>query len=544
MASPILSALTHGYGARVILNQIMRRYPEHASKIIAAEAAGYAGNQILKSLDKKSKDTSEDDYLTEHEKTQKRDIQQKRKAAMQVLGTIGTAGAIGAGAYAYSQRNKALRGEILPAIPNPPKQEFQRYLPPGQQRLALPGPRDMQNRPQQPQGPIQPAPYYPEQEQQQEPPQQPQPSQQPEPPKRDILKSVDLVRNVRAQNHVENMIDHGYGPVQGALILRAVMPKNIISILDKAEGGLERLIEDYSEHMQQESKVAQETAQTLQKQEQQQQERARQEQPLTQRPENLRPQEVPQEMPQMRSREQEQGVQPAQVARQEVMTPENQRPVVKQEMPVTRPEEIIAEKVNQPVPSKELAILPKGQVGQIESIKNGVAKVNVNGNIINEKLSNIEKEPPDLESAVRKIINSIPEDAKSTSLQSVVHVPIAGLNLMLAQFYDGKWAWYRDVSEDLYRQIAMGTFEPKTEGITGIAKYKPGVVDSRGAGFSSEISRNPKYSKETKGVMWDYASNEYALMKNIQHIIHKISKEKLDEQGNVVEPKKRKKQSK
>ena len=146
-----------------------------------------------------------------------------------------------------------------------------------------------------------------------------------------------------------------------------------------------------------------------------------------------------------------------------------------------------------------------------------------------------------MENAVRYIVDNIPENLKSTSLQSAVHIP--GMNILLTQFYDGKWAFYKDFPEDIYRNISMGTYEPKGEAKTGIGEYKPGVVDSRGAGFHQEVKMNPKYSKENKGVTWGYADNEYGLMKSIQNILHKISKEKYDEQGKLTSPKKRKKSS-
>lgn len=192
---------------------------------------------------------------------------------------------------------------------------------------------------------------------------------------------------------------------------------------------------------------------------------------------------------------------------------------------------------------KNLVITPKG-IGEIkhEGKAGTIAEIDGKQKSFNpgdvEKLS--EEKIQDVEQALRHVVDSIPENLKSTNLQSIVYVPIEGVNLMLSQFYDGKWAWYLDVPEETYRNISMGTYEPKTEGQTGIAQYKPGVADSRGAGFSKEIVQNPKYSKENKGVTWGYADSEYNLLKSLQPLLHKISKGKKDEFGNVKEPKQEK----
>lgn len=187
-----------------------------------------------------------------------------------------------------------------------------------------------------------------------------------------------------------------------------------------------------------------------------------------------------------------------------------------------------------------LAINPKGQVGQVESIKDGVAKVNVDGKITSHKLKDIQQEPPGMEDSVRSIIDSIPESDKSTSLQSVVLIPFGNENIMMTQFYDGKWAWYKGVSQEDYSIISLGNYTPKGTAKTGIAEYKAGVMDSRGSAFHNLVKIDPRFSGEFKNINWGYADNEYSLLHKIQPIIHKISKERKDEEGNIIVPKKRK----
>jgi hypothetical protein len=207
----------------------------------------------------------------------------------------------------------------------------------------------------------------------------------------------------------------------------------------------------------------------------------------------------------------------------------NPSPEEKPEIEKVEPEKII---------EKKIAMLPSGDIGEIESEKNGIAKINVNGQEKHRKLDEIKQEPPDLETAVNYMIDSIPEKEKSTAMQESIYVP--ELKLMLTKFWDGKIAWYLDVDEDLYDNIALGLYQPKTKGKTGIAEYNPGVIDSRGAGFSEQISRNPKYSKEAKGKLWGYANNKYDALNHIRQILLKKSKERYDEEGNLIVPRKRK----
>ncbi len=192
---------------------------------------------------------------------------------------------------------------------------------------------------------------------------------------------------------------------------------------------------------------------------------------------------------------------------------------------------------------------PQG-VGEIKEIRNGKAIIEVDGKKHQVDEDELESEPQDLEPAVRHILNSIPEKMKSTAFESTIHINLPseeegspGKDIMLVKFYNGKWGWYLDVPENLYSDIAMGVYDPKTSGKTGIAEYKPGVIDSRGAGFQEELVQNPKYAKDKKDKTWGYATTKYNALEMIQELVNKISKEKYDENGNLIQTKKRKKRN-
>ena len=249
-------------------------------------------------------------------------------------------------------------------------------------------------------------------------------------------------------------------------VLRQVIPKEILQVMEKAEGGLEQIVKDYSGYLkdaQQQQKMQKEQEKPQETFEQPQQQSASPQVQMQQEAQSMQQQKAPiSQTPQAR---QEQPIEPEELNTQA-------QPIAPVEQPQINKGEL---------PSKPLALMKNGKVGEIEGIKNGVATINVDGKQHKEKASSITEEPADIETAVRQLVDVHPEGMKSTALQSMVHIPSD--NMLMVQFYDGKWAWYRDVPEDVYKEIAIGTYEPKGQEITGIAEYKPGVADSRGAGF-------------------------------------------------------------
>jgi hypothetical protein len=546
MSAQIGKALFYGYTPRVILNRIARRFPNAATMIYSAQAAGYTADTILRAIsdpEKKGKKKPED-YLTEHEKIQKRGEKRKKRGALLAAGVLTAGLGAGVGLRALHMAGQAIRPtQILPAltgqiqqqaqhgptinIPNPRLPYLQGQLPaPGQRaNPQLPynptqpkqTPTQVGGKPSSPKGPTQTPNMPPAAPQVGMPPVQINPQQ-----------SVDLVKNLKEENKFKTILQGGHDPATSALILKKVLPKEKLAVLEKVEGGLEKVVEDYGMFLQSKSKQEEHQLQQQQPQEIQQSQEPH--------PNSARGQQL------ARQNKQTPLIPEVDIQEQEMIAPQfkDNQPQEERILPIKQDLSENIQISKEPEENlKKLAILPKGQVGTIESIKNGVAKLNVNGKTINEKSSNIKQEPEGIEEAFRYIVKSIPEKLKSSNLESIVHVP--GLNLMLTQFYNGKWAWYTDFPEEIYKNIALGLYEPKTEGKTGIAEYKPGVIDSRGAGFDQEVKKNPKYSKENEGITWGYASNEYSLMHSVQHHLNKISKERYDENGNLIIPKTRKK---
>lgn len=195
--------------------------------------------------------------------------------------------------------------------------------------------------------------------------------------------------------------------------------------------------------------------------------------------------------------------------------------------------------------TRKTVALPNGDIGEITNIRQGIATVNVNGKELRRKVEELDEEPEGIEEATRHLMKFIPENEKSTAIQNSIHLNLPGakegetIPILLTKFWDGKIAWYKGLDESKYKQIALGTYAPKTSGKTSIGEYKPGVIDSRGAAFHDLVRMDPMFSKENKGKTWGYADNEYDALKAMQPALKTMSREKLDEKGNIVEKRER-----
>jgi hypothetical protein len=313
MAAPILNAISRGYSARQVLTNIATRYPQYANAINTATNVGYTADVILRHLDR-NKEADEDAYLTEHEQVQKRDKEQKKAAALGLLSAAGVAGAVGAGTYGYATRNRAVRpSAILPPIQQPPT------APPGPTTVNITprGPRPLGG-PAGQRGLPAPRKGLPGPKQQGPTPNQP-PSllgQTPKPPVvKTPMENVELIRNIREDTRIANIIQGmGTGAV-AVSVLRKVIPKVKLDLLDKVEGGLEKIVQDYGQFLQAESQnTPPATRQESPLVQQQQQEMTPQTQQLAQQASQLIPQQAPEEIqPQVEPEAQEQ-IQPAPIS--------------------------------------------------------------------------------------------------------------------------------------------------------------------------------------------------------------------------------------
>ncbi len=257
----ILYALTHGYGAHKIVSQLAKKYPKHANAIHNAQALGYSADTILRhGLNKNDPDYEEtDQILTEHAKARRSHEANKREAAIQAIGLLGTAGAVTAGGYQLYNMNRAIRpNAILPPLPSQNSRGNSGLIGvPNAQggasrplQIGQPGQSPPQNRmPPQMGGPSpqSPSPQGPR-------PQggSPQPNNQPPANPQEILqqnpiveRNYNLVRNIDETSRFENMVAQGYDVATTAALLKSVLPKSKVALLDKTEGGLEGVVANF-----------------------------------------------------------------------------------------------------------------------------------------------------------------------------------------------------------------------------------------------------------------------------------------------------------
>lgn len=119
-----LSAITKGYTAKSILTNIASKSPKYGNKINDALALGYTAQSILKKIADPNGSTSNDQYYTEHEQTLKRDRDQKRRAAVGLISTIGTVGALAGGLSSILNNNPNSSSKLPELSQNPPVPSF------------------------------------------------------------------------------------------------------------------------------------------------------------------------------------------------------------------------------------------------------------------------------------------------------------------------------------------------------------------------------------------------------------------------------------
>lgn len=163
---------------------------------------------------------------------------------------------------------------------------------------------------------------------------------------------------------------------------------------------------------------------------------------------------------------------------------------------------------------KDLALTPQGDIGEIESVKNGIAKINVNGQIKHRKLSDLIKEPEEVRIAINDILQ-IPESERSSAMDLLHYTPQH--KLLHIMFPNGKIAWYEDIDENIIDSILEAKGTPKTSGKTKTGEsWSAGIPDSRFAVVSDKIIRNPKYSRDNEGKTWGYIGKQYDKFKALR----------------------------
>ena len=141
----------------------------------------------------------------------------------------------------------------------------------------------------------------------------------------------------------------------------------------------------------------------------------------------------------------------------------------------------------EPETAGNLALLPKGDLGQIESVKNGIAKVNVDGRITHRKLSDLEELPisqPDLAALYENLIQAIPEHARSSVINFAGYDSNA--NELIFRPHSGAAYVYKDIPPEFAEKLKNAMFKAKTTGENFYGSWSAGE-GSRFAGLAALI---------------------------------------------------------
>src|SRR6202789_1175979 len=233
MVAQIVSALSTGFSSRSIVNQLVKQFPQYAKQIRAAETAGFTADAILSHL-MGSKNASTQGALTEYEQTKNRDTTRKNQITSSLVGTLGTTAAIGAGVYALSRRNNTPQANSLgPSAPIPPKpMNLSKRGTPNIPGGALPALENNSGLPV----PITPTSNI---------ALAPAPTRQ---------KNVELVKNLKEDTRLQNLFSGGLTPEEVSEALPKIISKENYNAFKKAPGGVQQVVKDYSDHLQENPK--------------------------------------------------------------------------------------------------------------------------------------------------------------------------------------------------------------------------------------------------------------------------------------------------
>jgi len=249
--------MASGFTGYQVIQSLKRAYPHLAQGLTHLQVAGFTGGQILGALkrakgQKVSDEEMFEDTQTEHEKTMEGDRRNKRKAKRQALGIAATAATlpfIGLKAYqALKAGHSAMT--VLPALGGRQAAQgagatlnvFQKGLPNLQKQIPyqqgqLPFNRGQiphfPGQPPSPQAPIQPA--------------------APQAPMGDYMQSVNVVKNMRANTLFENILKQGFDIDTASDLIRSIIKgdkRGSIGVFDKVPGGLDKVVADYSQYLQ------------------------------------------------------------------------------------------------------------------------------------------------------------------------------------------------------------------------------------------------------------------------------------------------------
>lgn len=229
----IFSALSTGYTSKQVLDFLLRKFPQHSSKIKSALASGYTVDQIVKFLGGGREGLNEKNHpTTEHEATREKDIRRREnvnKGALAAggLATSGLAASSLASPMAATALQRAIPSNLQPLIPSlieTSQSQTPAITGPSQPPQLTFTPKTPQAQPQQPNIPQSPAPI------------------QPKGINTGIIKNVLANRNI-----IDNLLSAGNGPDEIEAYLRKFSPQTIKTIEKEGKAPFKDIVAQYAQ---------------------------------------------------------------------------------------------------------------------------------------------------------------------------------------------------------------------------------------------------------------------------------------------------------
>lgn len=500
--NPIFNALSGGYSATQIINFIQSFIPKLTPKINAAKKQGYSAEKIVEFLSDTMQSEANSSYQTSnriHAKNREENKQLTKDLLKQGLNL----GATAIGANVLSKMVPNL-GRMINAraninsqnSPNIPQAPANTTPPPA---LIRPTPTQGQNIPPPPAhipNPAQPGPNIGQQIGQQAAapvnqsiqPNQPTPQNPNIPPTAKKSNPAEILQKLGIKDRVDALRESNPPEVIPKILL-ATLPNNVSQALKQQNIPIDQLISEYVQ-----------TAPP---------------------PETLQAKQA-------------QGVPFGNRSAQEMNQNETQNTPLTSEITPNIPYESgfkdLIEKGNKkfqehmkspaiPEKPKDISLkldrgstvlLPDGEIGEIEDVKQGIAKIKVGDKIRNKKLSELMESPKEAATAALELIKSFtPEHHRSSHHALNTYDPTTKSAQFL--FHNGEGYIIDDISPEEYERLSTELDVAKTTGETEIGAWATGS-GSRGAAYQKIVKNLKKpYRKIQVG---------YNLFKEFQRLIN------------------------
>lgn len=464
MVAPVLNALASGYSSKIIIQMLMKQFPQHASKIQDAVNLGFGPKEILKFLVGGRKGLADEGFLTEHEEAAGRREQRSenvnRAALAAGAGALGIVGALGLQGLPIQQP------PVLPTQQAIPQQTVQQGI--NQQAInrAVPNTGIPQSTSQiAAQAAIQP---------------QATPTPQPNQPPPIVPQgkpALQIAQELNLMPHIQSLSKNYQDPKHVAAILYSQFPKEMQQFQKEAAKPMEEAIAETMQSIPKEQNAP------------------------------IQPQRKPATLQNVKELN-ELFIKSKEMNKN---FPHSLDDIIHRNLEVTPEEAKEYARIfeNPEVGSK--VITPSDEIGEIEKISGKTAQIKTEDGKIGaplEKALPVTEEFNDVLDNYKKLIESIPEEHKSAVVNFIGYDP--DRRKLSVRFHGGDQYNYEDLDEEDVKKIADAFHLAKTSGENMYGAWSPNDP-SRGAGIHKLVKelqakyggKGKEYSAKFK-TLYDY----------------------------------------